>query len=112
MNDPKSISDLHKADVVNRKDAEAAISKLSTLKFFDATSVGFDTGTKIYINYNFCPFVSKIGLMCRKLKRSKHILSTWMGMGRVYIKVGEKDKPEIINHPDELITTYPGFVFS
>ena len=33
-------------------------------------------------------------------------------MGRVYIKVGEKDKPEIINHPDELITAYPGFEFS
>ena len=53
---------------VNRKDAEAAISKRSTLKVFDANSVGFDTGTKIYIEENFCPFVSKIGFMCRKLK--------------------------------------------
>ena len=33
-------------------------------------------------------------------------------MGRVHIKVREKDKPEIINHPDELITAYPGFEFS
>ena len=97
---------------VNRKDAQAAISKRSTLKVFDATSVGFDTGTKIYIEENFCPFVSKIGFMCKKLKRSKHIFSTWMGMGRVYIKVGEKEKPEIINHPDELNTDYPGFEFS
>ena len=98
--------------IVNRKDVEAAISKRSTLKVFDATSVGFETGTKIYIEENICPFVSKIGFMCRKLKRSKHIFSTWMGMGRVYFKVAEKDKPEIINHPDELITAYPGFEFS
>ena len=87
---------------VNWKDAEAASNR----------STSFDAGTKIYIEENFCPFVSKIGFMCRKLKRSKHIFSTWMGMGRVYIKVGEKDKPEIINHPDELITAYPGFEFS
>ena len=33
-------------------------------------------------------------------------------MGRVFIKVREKDKPSIINHPDELITDYPGFEFS
>ena len=93
---------------VNRKDAEAAISNRSTLKDVDVTSFG----TKIYIEENFCPFLSKIGYMCRQLKRSKHIFSTWMGMGRVFIKVREKDKPSIINHPDELITDYPGFEFS
>ena len=97
---------------VNRKDAEAALSNRRTLKDFDATSVGLEKGTKIYIEENFCPFISKIGFMCRKLKRGKHIFSTWMGMGRVHIKVREKDKPEIINHPDELITAYPGFEFS
>ena len=97
---------------LNRKDVEAAMSNRHTLKDFDATSVGLEKGTKIYIEENLCPFISKIGFMCRKLKKGKHIFSTWMGMGCVHIKVREKEKPEIINHPDELITAYPGFEFS
>ena len=44
---------------VNRKDAQAAISKRSTLIVFDATSVGSDTGTKVYIEDNFFPLFLK-----------------------------------------------------
>ena len=46
------------------------MSNRHTLKDFDATSVGLEKGTKIYIEENFCSFISKIGFMCRKLKRA------------------------------------------
>ena len=91
---PRDIQAAHKIDrdkertivrFINRKDAEADMSNRHTLKDFDATSVGLEKGTKICIKENIFPFISKIGFMCRKLKRAKHIFSTWMGMGPVHV---------------------------
>ena len=97
---------------VNRKDAELAIKNRSKLKDFDAPLIGSVEATDIYVKENFCPFLQKIGFMCRKLKRAHLIFSTWMLNGRVNIKVKERDKPIIFNHPDELCSTYPDFDLS
>ena len=97
---------------VNRKDAELAIKNRSKLKDFDATLIGSVEATDIYVKENYCPFLQKIGFMCKKLKRAHLIFLTWMLNGRVNIKVKERDKSIIVNHPDELYSTYPDFDFS
>ena len=86
---------------VNRNDAEAALSSRTKLK-----------GTNLFIEENFCPFLSKLGFMCRKLKREGFVFSTWMCNGSVFVKIKERDKPKLIKHPDELLTVYPSFDFS
>ena len=75
-------------------------------------STGFNANSRLFIEENFCPFVLKIGYMCRQLKRADIIFSTWMGRDWVHIKVREGDRPEVINHPEDLTSSYPDYDFS
>ena len=54
---------------------------------------------------------SKIGYMCRQLRNAKKINSTWMENGNAYVRVRESDKSVIVDHPDDLYTSYPDFKF-
>ena len=49
--------------------------------------------------------------MGRKLFRAKLIHQTWMYKGAVSVTLKESDDPEIIHHPDDLISLFPDFDF-
>ena len=97
--------------MLNRKDAELAIKNRKKLKDLDATSIGFEAANGVYIQENYCPLISKLGFFCRLLYQANRVFETWMGRGKVFVKMTEAEDAVIIEHPDDLYDAFPDFNF-
>ena len=98
--------------LVNRKDVQMILSNKKKLKDTDKTCIGFENGTKIFINESLCPYYKGIWSKAKMLLNQKLIHSFWTSNGTVKIKMLGAEYPISIFHYDFYTNTFPDFDFS
>ena len=74
-----------------------------------AEKMGFDRGTKIYVNDNLSPNMRNLAYNARILKRSKLIEDTWFANAAVRIRLTPGASPVKVTHEEDLFKLFPNF---
>ena len=99
---------------VNRKDAEDCLANRKKLKNLDLEALGFEPGTKIFVNENLSPYMSKIAYYCRTLKRQNLIekVTTFKGVVKIFRLIDgspgrNRTVTNVIGHKQDLQKIFP-----
>lgn len=98
--------------LVNRKDVQLILANKKKLKDTDKTRLGFENGTKVFINESLCPYYKGLWTKAKKLLKHELIQSFWTSNGTVKVRSIGEDKAVPVFHDEFYSVNFPEFDFN
>ena len=76
------------------------------MKNLDLETVNLPSGTKIFINESLYTYYKKLWSKCKELWNAKQILSFWMSIASIRVKL-KNEAVSIITHDCDLANLFP-----